>query len=76
MDKYATLEEHGICLDVHRLQEYKIALKASFNIKPEPIKRLRYGALMDETTQTDIVDKLLTDFLEKWDKKNGAIPFK
>lgn len=50
--------------------------KASFNIKPELIKKLRYVALMDETTQTDIVDKLLVDFIDKWEKKNGPIPGK
>jgi hypothetical protein len=45
--------------------------KASFNVRPELIKKLKYIALVDDTTQTDIVNNLLSDYVEKWEKKNG-----
>lgn len=50
--------------------------KASFNLRPEIIRKLKYAALIDQTTQTAILDKLLTDFIDKWEKKNGPIPLK
>lgn len=55
-------------------KENEVTTKASFNLKPELVKKLRYISLMDETTQTVIIDKLLTDYIEKWEKKNGEIP--
>lgn len=55
-------------------KEKKPIEKASFNLNPEIIRKLKYVALMDQTTQTAILHKLLTDHVEKWEKKNGAIP--
>lgn len=54
----------------------KITEKASFNLRPDIIKKLRYVAVVDETTQTDIVDKLLSEYIEKWQKKHGEIPLR
>jgi hypothetical protein len=55
--------------------EYE-TVKASFNIKPELLKKLRYISVVDEETQTEIINRLLTDHIEKWEKKKGPIPGK
>lgn len=51
-------------------------VKASFNLNPDRIKQLRYIAVVDETTQTQIIDSLLESYIESWEKKNGPIPKK
>lgn len=51
-------------------------VRTSFIIKPSVTSKLKYIALIDRTTQTEIVDKLLTDYIDKWEKKNGPIPVK
>jgi|GEM_PF-4404670 len=53
-----------------------IPARTSFVIRPSITNKLKYIALMDQTTQTEIIGKLLTDYIEKWEKKNGAIPVK
>ncbi len=50
--------------------------KASFNLRPALVKQLKYVALMESKTQTEIIDKLLSDYVDKWEKKNGKIPVK
>lgn len=40
------------------------------------MRKLKYVALVDQTTQTEIVDKLLSDYIDKWEKKNGQIPLR
>jgi predicted DNA-binding protein len=51
-------------------------VKASFNLRPEVVKQLKYIALMEGTTQTQILDDLLTKYIEAFEKKNGKIPLK
>lgn len=38
--------------------------------------QLRYIAFQDNITQTDIVNDALTEYVSKWEKKNGPIPKK
>lgn len=48
-------------------------VRTSFIIKPSIIRKLKRIALDDDTTQTAIVDKLLSEYILKWEKKNGEI---
>jgi hypothetical protein len=48
----------------------------TFRLRPTLLKKLKYIALMDDTTQTDIVDSSLSEFIAKWEKKNGPVPIK
>jgi hypothetical protein len=51
-----------------------IPARTTFIIRPSVTEKLKYIALMDKTTQTAIIDKLLSGFVERWEKKNGPIP--
>ncbi len=51
-------------------------VKASFNLRPALVKQLKYIALMDETTQTEILNTQLSKFVQEWEKRNGKIPVK
>lgn len=50
--------------------------RTSLYLKQGILKNLKYVAFMSEKTQTDIIDEALTDYIAKWEKKNGAIPKK
>lgn len=50
--------------------------KASFWIRTSLVKKLRYISVMDEVTQTEIIDQLLSKYIADWEKKNGEIPKK
>lgn len=50
--------------------------KASFWIRTSLVKKLRYISVMDEVTQTEIIDQLLSKYIGDWEKKNGEIPKK
>jgi predicted DNA-binding protein len=50
--------------------------RTSLYLKKEVIKNLKYVAFMSEKTQTDIINEALTDYIAKWEKKNGSIPKK
>lgn len=45
----------------------------TFRLEPELIKKMKFVAFTDETTQTAIVDQALKDYFAKWEKKNGPI---
>lgn len=47
--------------------------KTSFWLRKGISKKLKYIALKDNTTQTEIVDRVLGEFVEKWERKNGSI---
>lgn len=51
-------------------------VKASFNIDPVIVRKLKKIAAAEETTQTDILAGLLNDYIAKWEKKNGPVPLK
>lgn len=51
-------------------------VKASFNIDPAIVRKLRIIAALDGSTQTEILNSLLNDYIAKWEKKNGPIPVK
>lgn len=48
--------------------------KASYWLRSSLVKKLKYIALMSSTTQTEILDQVLTKFVADWEKKNGQIP--
>jgi len=50
--------------------------RTSYILHNEIVKKVRYIALMDEREITDVVDKALREYIDKWEKKNGAIPKK
>lgn len=50
--------------------------KASFNLRPTLLKQLKYIALMDDKTQTEILDATLSKFVADWEKKHGKVPLK
>jgi hypothetical protein len=50
--------------------------KSLFTINPTAKKQLRYIAFMMETTQTEILNKALSEYIQKWEKKNGPVPLK
>ena len=45
-------------------------------MRPSILKKIKYVALVDQTTQTAIVETLLNDYISKWEKKNGPVPVK
>lgn len=53
-----------------------IPARTTFIIKPSITEKLKYIALIDKTTQTAILDKTLSNYIEKWEKKNGSINLK
>jgi hypothetical protein len=53
-----------------------VPTRTTLIIRPSIIRKLKYIALADGTTQTAIIDGELTDYVAKWEKKNGPIPVK
>ncbi len=47
-----------------------IPVRTSFIIKPSITRKLKRIALEDNTTQTAIVDKLLTDYITEWQRNH------
>ena len=50
-----------------------VPIRTSMIIKPSIVRKLKIIAAHDNTTQTAIVDILASDYIAKWEKKNGAI---
>lgn len=50
--------------------------RGSLYLTPDAMWKLKYIALMDQTTQTSIIEEALTDYFNKWEKKNGPVPKK
>lgn len=50
--------------------------KAGFELSILTIKKLSYIAVVDDVYQHQIAEQALTDYIEKWEKKNGPIPVK
>jgi hypothetical protein len=50
--------------------------KSLFTLDTTIKKQIRYIAFTDETTQTEVVNQALTEYVQKWEKKNGKIPLK
>lgn len=48
--------------------------KTSLYLTKGTIKSLKYMAFMSDKNQTDIIAEALTDYITKWEKKNGEIP--
>ncbi len=49
-------------------------VRTSLRFKPSSIESLKYVAFKSKKTLTDIMDQALTDYINKWVKKNGEIP--
>lgn len=49
---------------------------ATFRIKSELLKKLKYIAMKDNTTQTNLIEGAVMGIVAKWEKKNGPIPIK
>jgi hypothetical protein len=58
------------------IEQDKRTEPATFRLKPDILKKLKYIAFTDDTKQTDIVEKSLEEFIVKWEKKHGEIPVK
>jgi hypothetical protein len=50
--------------------------KTSLYIQLELLSNLKYIEYKDDRTRTDIVNEALTDYIAKWEKKNGPVPKK
>ena len=50
--------------------------RTSFILRTSISKKLNYIKVMDDAEITDLVDEALSDFIVKWEKKNGIIPVK
>ena len=48
--------------------------RTSMYLDPATVWGLKYVALMDAKTQTDIIQEALNEYLGKWEKKNGPVP--
>ena len=53
-----------------------VPTRTTLIIRPSVIKKMKVMAAMGGTTQTALVDEALTDYIAKWEKKNGPIPVK
>jgi hypothetical protein len=51
-------------------------IKTSFLLKRTQVKKLRYISVVDEITQTEIIDQLLSKYISDWENNNGKIPVK
>lgn len=50
--------------------------KALYELPTILLRKLKFIAFSDDTTQVDIVKKSLETYIEKWEKKNGPVPLK
>ena len=45
--------------------------KTSMYIESVKLDKLKYISFMDRKTQTDVFDEAFSDYIAKWEKKNG-----
>ena len=48
--------------------------RTTLYIEPDLFQRMKFVIYKDSATQTDIVNAALSEYLLKWEKKNGPIP--
>jgi hypothetical protein len=48
----------------------------AFRLPSPLLKKLKYISVMEETTQTDLIEKAILEIIAKYEKKNGTIPVK
>jgi hypothetical protein len=48
--------------------------KTGLYIFTDILESLRYIEYKDDITRTDIVNEALSDYIIKWEKKNGGVP--
>lgn len=51
-------------------------IRTTFLIRPSLISKLKFIAFKDGTSQTAIIDKQLSEYVEKWEKKHGEAKLK
>ncbi len=50
--------------------------RVTIYIRESAVKEMKYIAFMDDTSQTDIIDEALKEYVKKWVAKRGPIPKK
>jgi hypothetical protein len=50
--------------------------RATFILKKDVVKKLKYIALIDTRTIKDIMEEIVGGYVSEWEKKNGEIHFK
>lgn len=48
--------------------------RGSLYLTPPTMWKLKYIALMDNNRQSDIIEESLSEYIAKWEKKNGPVP--
>lgn len=50
-----------------------VPVRTSYNIRPSITLKMKYIALVEKTNVTALQEQLFTDFIRRWEKKNGEI---
>lgn len=48
--------------------------RTSLYVSADILRGIKYIAFAESTSQTSIMDKALSEFIERWEKKNGPVP--
>lgn len=49
-------------------------VRTTFLFSPSTLNKLRYISLVDKVSLKDIIEKLVSGYIAKWEKNNGEIP--
>lgn len=49
-------------------------VRTTFIFSPSTLNKLRYISLVDKVSLKDIIEKLVSGYIAKWEKNNGEIP--
>lgn len=66
--------ESGITESGKKAEPIKQRMKTSYSIDKDINLKLKYIALKDSTSVSDLVEKALYSLISNWEKKNGATP--
>lgn len=47
--------------------------RTALDLEKNVVHGIKYISLMDEKTQTDIINEALKNYIEQWEQKNGTI---
>ena len=50
--------------------------RSSLYVGSDVLRSIKFIAFTEERPQTQVMDQALTEFIERWEKKNGPIPKK
>lgn len=48
--------------------------RSSLYVSSEVLRSIKFIAFSEEKPQTQIMDQALSEFIERWEKKNGPVP--